>query len=80
MNPQAKLLTNTLVTKYGKTTLTKKDLCIEMSIGLSTLNAYMKDGIKLPNYKKIGSATNAKVLFNVADVAEYLTTDTIKTA
>ena len=79
MNSKVELLTQTLVTKYGKTTITKKELCSEFGIGLSTLNQYMKDGIQIPNYKKIGTASNAKVLFNVIDVAEYLS-DTIKTA
>ena len=79
MNSKIELLTQTLVTKYGKTTITKKELCLEFGIGLSTLNQYMKDGIQIPNYKKIGTASNAKVLFNVIDVAEYLS-ETIKTA
>ena len=79
MKNEALLLMSELTKRYGKSTLTKKELCTELGIGLSTLNAYMKDGIRIPNYKKIGSASNAKVLFNVADVAEYLT-NTIKVA
>lgn len=78
LSPHIQLLTQTLVAKYGKTTLSKRELCSEFGIGLSTLNQYMKDGIQIPNYKKIGTASNGKVLFNVIDVAEYLS-DTTKT-
>jgi len=68
-----------LYSKYKRLTLSKSEVAQEMGIGLSTLNKYMAEGMNLPNYKKIGTAKNSRVIFNVADVAEFLA-DTIKVA
>ena len=68
-----------LYSKYKRLTLSKSEVAKEMGIGLSTLNKYMAEGMNLPNYKKIGTAKNSRVIFNVADVAEFLA-DTIKVA
>lgn len=47
---------------------------------LSTVDNHIKQGCNLPNYKKLGTAKNAKVAFNLRDVAEYIASQTIKTA
>jgi len=51
----------------------------ELGISNSTLDLYVSKGIGLPNYKKLGTAKNAKVIFNLVDVAKFLS-NTIKTA
>ena len=56
----------------------KKEMANELSISVSTLNLKISKGTGLPNYKKLGSAKNARVVFNIVDVAQYLT-QTIKT-
>ena len=50
----------------------------ELGISSSTLDLYISKGTGLPNYKKLGKAKNAKVVFNLIDVAEFLS-QTIKT-
>ena len=64
---------------YKKATLTKQELAIELGVSTSTIDLYISKGIGLPNYKKLGTAKNARVVFNIIDVAEFLT-DTIKVA
>lgn len=64
--------------KYNKQTIKKEELAQEMGIGLSTLSKYLASGIGIPNYKRVGDSKNARVLFNLRDVSEFLS-QTIKT-
>lgn len=64
--------------KYGRMTISKSEMSSELGISNSTLDLYISKGIGLPNYKKLGTAKNAKVIFNLLDVAEFLA-NTIKT-
>ena len=65
--------------KYNKLALSKSELAQELGMGLSTVSKMMAEGIGLPNYKKIGNAKNSRVLFPLADVAEFLS-DTMEVA
>lgn len=78
-NPQTELVYQDLKSRYNKATLTKKELANEFTVSTSTIDLYISKGIGIPNYKKLGTAKNAKVIFNIVDVAEFLT-QTIKTA
>ena len=78
-NPQTELVYQDLKSRYNKATLTKKELANEFTVSTSTIDLYISKGVGVPNYKKLGTAKNAKVIFNIIDVAEYLT-HTIKTA
>ena len=78
MNPQTQLIYQDLKTRYKKATLSKKEMANELGVSTSTLDKYIKDGIGTPNYKKLGKAKNAKVIFNIVDVAMFLA-QTIKT-
>ena len=78
MNPQTQLIYQDLKTRYKKATLSKKEMASELGVSLSTLDKYIKDGLGIPNYKKLGKAKNAKVIFNIVDVAVFLA-QTIKT-
>ena len=78
-NPQTELVYQDLKSRYNKATLTKKELANEFTVSTSTIDLYISKGIGIPNYKKLGTAKNAKVIFNIVDVAEYLS-QTIKTA
>ena len=62
--------------RYKKAVLTKKELSGELGIALSTLNSYMTKGYGIPKYKKIGPAKNAKVVFPIASVADFLSQTT----
>ena len=78
-NFQTELVYQDLKSRYNKATLTKKELANEFTVSTSTIDLYISKGIGIPNYKKLGTAKNAKVVFNIIDVAEYLS-QTIKTA
>lgn len=66
-----------LQSRYKKSTLTKKELSNELSMSLSSINQYISKGIGLPNYLKLGSGVNSRVVFPVVNIVEYLS-NTIK--
>ncbi|MBE0515566.1 hypothetical protein [Sulfurimonas sp.] len=67
-----------LLKKYKRAVISKVEMASELGISSSTLDLYIAKGTGLPNYKKLGKAKNAKVVFNLLDVADFLT-KTIKT-
>lgn len=67
-----------LLKKYKRAVISKVEIASELGISSSTLDLYIAKGTGLPNYKKLGKAKNAKVVFNLFDVADFLT-KTIKT-
>lgn len=78
-NAQSELIYQDLKSRYDKATINKKELSNEFGVSTSTIDLYISKGIGIPNYKKLGTAKNSKVIFNIIDVAEYLS-QTIKTA
>ena len=78
-NSTAEMIYQDLKSRYNKATLTKKEYSNELGLSVSTIDLYMQKGLGIPNYKKLGTAKNAKVVFSIIDVAEYLS-QTIKTA
>jgi len=79
MSKEQELIYQDLQTRYKKSTLSKKEMAIELGISYSTIDGYISKGYGIPNYKKLGTAKNAKVVFNIIDVADFLS-QTIKTA
>ena len=67
-----------LTKKYKRAVISKTEMAEELGISNSTLDLYIAKGTGLPNYKKLGKAKNAKVVFNLLDVADFLS-QTIKT-
>ncbi|HUH41988.1 MAG TPA: hypothetical protein VLZ29_02620 [Sulfurimonas sp.] len=67
-----------LIKKYKRAVISKTEMADELGISSSTLDLYIAKGTGLPNYKKLGKAKNAKVVFNLFDVADFLA-NTIKT-
>ena len=64
--------------KYNnKLTLTKKELADELNVSVSSINSYIVKGIGIPEYIKVGTGKNGKVLFPVVNVVDYLS-NTIK--
>jgi len=69
---------NDLKERYRRATLSKREMAIELGISYSTIDGYIAKGYGIPNYKKLGTAKNAKVVFSIIDVAEFLS-QTIET-
>ena len=67
-----------LQAKYKRATIGKKEIATELGISPSTVDLYISKGMGIPPYRKLGTAKNSKVVFNIVDLAEYLT-QTIKT-
>lgn len=64
--------------KYKRAVISKSEMAKELGISNSTLDLYISKGTGLPNYRKLGKSKNAKVVFNLYDVADFLS-QTIKT-
>ena len=58
----------------------KKDYAKIVKSSTSSIDNYMSKGYGCPDYKKLGNAKNAKVLFSLIDIANYLASQTIRTA
>jgi len=69
------IIFNSLKEEYN-ITITKKDLAQILSSSISFIDKCIMRGQNIPNFKKLGSSRNTKVIFNLWDVAEFLTTTT----
>jgi len=67
-----------LVSQYGQV-LTKKELAQVLKVSVSSINNYITKGVGIPEYVKVGTEKNGKVLFPVVNVVDYLS-NTIKVA
>lgn len=78
-NQSYKTTFDALQHKYKKLALSKSEFAKEIGMGLSTISKMMAEGMGLPNYKKIGTAKNSRVIFPLVDVAKFLS-DTVEVA
>ena len=76
MTERTQLIYDDLRTRY-KASLSKKNLADELSVSISTIDRLIASGLGLPPYKKLSKSKNAKVVFLIIDVAEFLA-DTVK--
>ena len=79
MNSQQELLYQDLKERYPNPLLSKRQMADILNISYSTIDRYIAKGYGIPNYKKLGTAKNSKIVFNLIDVSEFLS-QTIKTA
>ncbi len=79
-NPTAQAIFDDLRADGYSTQITKRDYADISMCSISTVDHYMAKGYGLPPYRKVGGSRNAKVLFSLRDVAEFLASQTIKTA
>ena len=68
-----------LNSRYNKSTLTKQELSKELGVSVSSINSYIVKGTGIPEYIKIGTGKNGKVLFPIVNVVDFLS-NTIKVA
>ena len=50
-----------------------------IGVSTGTIARRIRAGIGLPNYKRAGDWKNSRILFNLKDVAEFLSSQTTKT-
>lgn len=60
--------------------INKKQYAEITGCSVSAVNFCIGKGYGIPVYKKLGSQKNARVLFSLRDVAEYLSAQTVITA
>ncbi|WP_201351871.1 hypothetical protein [Hydrogenimonas urashimensis] len=58
----------------------KKEYAESVGCSRSAVNNYIMKGYGIPNYKKLGSQHDARIIFALKDVAEDLANQTVKTA
>lgn len=61
-----------LFNKYQKTTLTRKEVSIELSISLSTLERSLNDGTLPIRFKRIGNSQKSRYVFPIKSISDYL--------
>ena len=66
------ILLNELSKDYN-ITVTKKELAKILSCSISFIDKCIMLGQNIPNFKKLGSSKNAKVIFTLPDIVEFLT-------
>jgi len=77
MTTKTKIIYDDLKARYKKSVLSKAEMANELGVSISSIDKYMAHCLGVPPYKKLGKAKNAKVVFNIIDVAEFLA-DTVK--
>ena len=60
-----------LLKKYNKTLLNKREYANEAGLSISTIDNYIQKGEGIANYIKLGKSKNAKVMFNIVDIADF---------
>jgi len=68
-----------LLTRYKKVVLNKEELAHELGVSVSAINNCIVKGYGIPEYTKLGHQANARVVFPVVCVAEFLS-NTVKVA
>ena len=58
----------------------KKQYAEIANCSVSAVDNYIAKGYGVPSYRKIGHQRNARVLFSLREVAEYLAAQTVQTA
>ncbi len=73
-NPQTNIIYDSLITRYGRATIDKKELATELNVSNATIDRHIRNGYNLPPYKKIGDpeVKNATMRWLLLDVAIFL--------
>jgi len=78
--PEAQTIYDDLRAEGYGMNINKKQYAVIANCSVSAVDNYISKGYGVPSYKKIGHQRNARVLFSLRDVAEYLAAQTVQTA
>ena len=78
MSEEAKFIFDELKKDYTLF-ITREEYAEIAKVSIATVVSRMNRGVGLPNYKRAGNWKNAKILFNLRDVAEFMAGQTVKT-
>jgi predicted transcriptional regulator len=79
-SPEAQIIFDDLRADGYGLFVSKKEYAKIVGCSTSAVDNYISQGFGIPDYRKIGHQRNARVMFALRDVAEYLAKQTIKTA
>ena len=78
--PEAQIIFDDLLAAGYGLNISKKQYAEIANCSTSAVDNYIGKGYGVPSYKKIGHQRNARVLFSLRDVAEYMAAQTVQTA
>ena len=61
-----------LLNKHGKLGLSRQETANEIGISLSFLDKLLREGIGLPNYRKIGKSKKPRIVFPIDAIASFM--------
>ena len=61
-----------LLNKHGKLGLSRQETAQEIGISLSFLDKLLREGIGLPNYRKIGKSKKPRIVFPIDAIASFM--------
>lgn len=64
--------TDYLLNKHKKLGLSRQETADEIGISLSFLDKLLREGIGLPNYRKIGKSKKPRIVFPIDSVASFM--------
>ncbi len=64
--------TDYLLNKHGKLGLSRQETAEELGISLSFLDKLLREGVGLPNYKKIGGSKKPRIVFPIDSVVSFM--------
>ena len=64
-----------LLNKHGKLGLSRQETADELGISLSFLDKLLREGIGLPNYRKIGKSKKPRIVFPIDAIASFMMND-----
>ena len=78
--PEAQIIFDDLRAAGYRMNISKMDYAKILGCSKSCVDNYVIKGYGIPKYRKIGHQRNARVLFSLRDVAEYLAAQNVQTA
>ncbi|MGJ0357913.1 hypothetical protein [Aliarcobacter cryaerophilus] len=67
-----KYYTDYLLSKHRKLGLSRQETADELGISLSFLDKLLREGIGLPNYRKIGKSKKPRIVFPIDSIASFM--------
>ncbi len=67
-----KYYTDYLLSKHRKLGLSRQETADELGISLSFLDKLLREGIGLPNYRKIGKSKKPRIVFPIDSIASSM--------
>lgn len=74
MTTEETLYYNDLKEQFGKLALNRSELAQVLDLSLSFVDKLLREGIGLPEYKRIGRSQKPRIVFPIGAVAKFLAT------